>query len=64
VYPGDFCELVIEDEEARRTSDPQTVHIQERVAHAEQLIRSMVKVPVIVVRQQLGKVVLGALLGD
>ena len=52
------------DSDRLRTSDTQAIHIQQRVTHAQELIRSMIQILVLVVWKQLWQVVLGALLAD
>jgi hypothetical protein len=53
---------VFKGTEILHTRDSQTVHVQERVAHTEQFVRGMVKLLVLVMRQQLREIVLRALL--
>lgn len=40
------------ENDSLRTGDTQTIHVQERVAHAHELIRAIVKILLLISRQQ------------
>jgi len=47
-----------------RTGNSKPIHVQERVTHAQKLIRALIELLLIAMRKQLWKIVFGTLLAD